>query len=679
VSSEKLTSAITAIKSGDKATGSRLLMELLKGEPSNESAWLWLATCMDDVCKKIYCLKKSLSINPNNQVVKTALERLEQSPQPAIEDIVPMVAEKSPGNPTPPEEKSKITAPLKNPALPSVKKSQNVKAIKKTPANKYKKYTAILGGSLIVILCGICLLGVLIFGTDKSGISNQVNSSSTLFNESDALQVVQNWKAPSNKGMTCKEMLDAIAYVYRHDLGISDATVKWGVTKQSNTLFIVQADLKGETGWATFSWQVKFPEQKIISLGDINLCKSVDITPILNDVSTSESPQPQAAIVATPNDINEICFPPSIPGISFEDITNYLVNLGITCTPMINGSNGYSSNCEGVSTDSKANIYVDIYSGNQPDDIYLILSSITQLSNNSSDEISANILGNIAKIPYTNSNPEQAQLWVENNISSYTPDSLVQDQPVEYFGDVRYHMSCASKALRCLAIGQGSGSGWDYDCNNLVINTAIPENNSVVATDMPILIQEPTVDPTLIPAPIVKTGSGNSIVNIEKLDGPALIHIKGNPSSSGLFSVTNDDGLFLAISDKGYDGVKMLDFFPDHTTKSFEIEAGGEWTIEIYPLQGEFFENRNLDTPGQYQSNNDDVLFIEEGKNRIKVEGNSASTNFAVWTHGESYLLNQDLIVNVTEPYKGTIDLPDWVRILEVEAVGPWSIEISKR
>jgi len=41
--------------------------------------------------------------------------------------------------------------------------------------------------------------------------------------------------------------------------------------------------------------------------------------------------------------------------------------------------------------------------------------------------------------------------------------------------------------------------------------------------------------------------------------------------------------------------------------------------------------------------------------------------------------MNQDLIVNVTEPYKGTIDLPEWVRILEIEAVGPWTIEISNR
>ena len=45
MSSEKLYSAIAAIKLGDKATGSRLLNELLKDEPSNETAWIWPAMC----------------------------------------------------------------------------------------------------------------------------------------------------------------------------------------------------------------------------------------------------------------------------------------------------------------------------------------------------------------------------------------------------------------------------------------------------------------------------------------------------------------------------------------------------------------------------------------------------------------------------------------------------------
>jgi hypothetical protein len=91
---------------------------------------------------------------------------------------------------------------------------------------------------------------------------------------------------------------------------------------------------------------------------------------------------------------------------------------------------------------------------------------------------------------------------------------------------------------------------------------------------------------------------------------------------------------------------------------------------------------RTLKAPGKYQGNNADLLYIGEGLHQIKVEGKSASTNFVIWTHGEygdSYLQNQDLIVNVTELYKGTIDLPEWVKILEIEAVGPWTVEIANR
>ena len=34
--------AITAIKAGDKATGKQLLIEIIKANPRNENAWLWM-------------------------------------------------------------------------------------------------------------------------------------------------------------------------------------------------------------------------------------------------------------------------------------------------------------------------------------------------------------------------------------------------------------------------------------------------------------------------------------------------------------------------------------------------------------------------------------------------------------------------------------------------------------
>ena len=682
MSSEKLNSAIVAIKLGAIATGSRLLNELLMDEPSNETAWIWLTTCVDDVGMKIYYLKKALSINPNNQIVIKALSKLEQPPQPTLEEILPNQVVKKPSftkEPISNEAKHKVTAQFEKPALNMQLASSPVKKTSKTRTNRKIRYIAIIDCALLTVLCGICLL-IVIMGSKSS------TSTSSTYNETDAIQLIQNWKAPANKGMSCKEVYDSIVYVNKNNLVISDATVKWSAVKQSESLFIVHASLKGETGWADYNWQVKFPEEKITSLGELNLCKSSDNTPIKENVSPLKNLQPQIELVSAPSDTSKICFPPTIPGITYSIVKTYLNNMGVTCNPMVGDAIGYSSICEGKSIDGNADIRIELYGGNQPDDIYLILSSVTQLSDTPSDEISANILGSIARIPNNNSNPEQAQLWVENHISSYTPNSLVQEQPVESIGGVRYHMSCASTSLRCLAIGQGSGSGWDYECNNQLINTATSEDNLLVSTNTPLFKQEATlvstIEPTSVPPSIVKTGSGNSIVSIEKWDGPALIHIKGTPSPNSFISVTNDDGLFLALSFDEYDGVKVLDFFPGHNTKTLDIKAGGEWSIEIYPLQGDFTEERILDVPGKYQGNDDDVLFIEEGRYQIVFEGNSASTNFYITTHGEfgeSYLMNQDLIVNVTEPYKGTIDIPEWVRILVINAVGPWTVEITNR
>jgi hypothetical protein len=106
MTSEQLNSAIRAIKSGDKATGSQLLAGIIREDPANEVAWVWLATCVDDPEKKRFCLKKAMAINPTNQTYKKALERLSISPpalatdihtsdftQPTLSEYIPMSSE----------------------------------------------------------------------------------------------------------------------------------------------------------------------------------------------------------------------------------------------------------------------------------------------------------------------------------------------------------------------------------------------------------------------------------------------------------------------------------------------------------------------------------------------------------------------------------------------------------
>lgn len=72
--------AITAIKSGDKATGKQLLIEAIKADQRNETAWLWMTQCVGTDEERLKCLQNVLRINPNNETAKRGLTALQQKP-----------------------------------------------------------------------------------------------------------------------------------------------------------------------------------------------------------------------------------------------------------------------------------------------------------------------------------------------------------------------------------------------------------------------------------------------------------------------------------------------------------------------------------------------------------------------------------------------------------------------
>ena len=85
---DNLKQAITFIKSGDKKRGGQLLAEIVKKDPRNLSAWLWLSSCVSNDEQRIYCLKKVLEIDPNHQAALSALSRLQQPEQPSEIEIL---------------------------------------------------------------------------------------------------------------------------------------------------------------------------------------------------------------------------------------------------------------------------------------------------------------------------------------------------------------------------------------------------------------------------------------------------------------------------------------------------------------------------------------------------------------------------------------------------------------
>jgi len=163
MSSDKLKAVNQAIKSGDKATGIRILAEILKVDPSNELAWLSLATCVEDIEKVKYCLKRALSLNPDNQPVRKALARLEKPSQAAAKAQVLVQPQgmlsplkehvgKEEAVGTPALEEKPTLQPEKAPPVPRQKPREQLR--------KKDQSEALIGGALIVFFFCLLLLVV---------------------------------------------------------------------------------------------------------------------------------------------------------------------------------------------------------------------------------------------------------------------------------------------------------------------------------------------------------------------------------------------------------------------------------------------------------------------------------------------------------------------------------------
>lgn len=80
-----LDQAIQAAKSKDRDTARRLLAQVVKEEPNNETAWTWLVYCAKSTSERKRYLEKVLEINPANLEAQEALEKLEKKAKAAKE------------------------------------------------------------------------------------------------------------------------------------------------------------------------------------------------------------------------------------------------------------------------------------------------------------------------------------------------------------------------------------------------------------------------------------------------------------------------------------------------------------------------------------------------------------------------------------------------------------------
>lgn len=85
MATEELQKAIELLRDGDTLAARRLLSDIVKIDPNNEQAWLWLSSAVTDESRRRECLEHVLRINPGNQAAHLALVALSQPSELPVE------------------------------------------------------------------------------------------------------------------------------------------------------------------------------------------------------------------------------------------------------------------------------------------------------------------------------------------------------------------------------------------------------------------------------------------------------------------------------------------------------------------------------------------------------------------------------------------------------------------
>lgn len=184
--------------------------------------------------------------------------------------------------------------------------------------------------------------------------------------------------------------------------------------------------------------------------------------------------------------------------------------------------------------------------------------------------------------------------------------------------------------------------------------------------------------PTYTPVPIVLTGSGSDVVDVEIPFNMAIAHITGNAADRH-FSVGsyNDKGDYLDLlvnTSNPFDGIVPVGFSRFQVTR-FEVEAVGDWTIEILPLSSA----RTFTIPGKVTGNGCDIIVLVGGVPDIAmVTGNAQGGHFSIGGYDLEGNYN-DLLVNTSDPFNGKVILGRGIEILVINSTDQWEIEITIR
>jgi hypothetical protein len=177
--------------------------------------------------------------------------------------------------------------------------------------------------------------------------------------------------------------------------------------------------------------------------------------------------------------------------------------------------------------------------------------------------------------------------------------------------------------------------------------------------------------------PIHLSGSGDYVIDLDRPASATLVHIIGNTAGGHLFAVTayGTDGELIDLlvnTNDPYEGVRPLDFYQDQHTTRLEVKATGKWTVDITSLN----EGQRFEVPGEIVGSGDNVLILA-GKppDVATIEGNEAGKEFSVI----SFAPTVKQLVKTAQPYNGKVLLDPQVKILVINAQGPWKINLTTK
>jgi hypothetical protein len=210
--------------------------------------------------------------------------------------------------------------------------------------------------------------------------------------------------------------------------------------------------------------------------------------------------------------------------------------------------------------------------------------------------------------------------------------------------------------------------------------TATPEPTNTpkpTRTPKPTSTHRPPPTKTPVPDPILFTGTGDSVIDIDyPWDNAAQVDI--THTGSAHFAIwsydENNERIDLLVNTSGkYKGRVLIDILVgEPITRRMEITADGAWTITVLPLGVEFLHLCYI--PGPCEGEGDDVLGLVGDPDTMQVDypGNSY---FSIWSYGPEI----DLLVNESGPYAGRVLIQKGTVLFSIHAEGPWTLDITAR